>query len=79
LAVDRHAFAAREAREIDPVAASFETKRDALVEESLALQPLAESRLDQDVTRPLLDDPGPHPVLAVPPALPLEDDRFDPG
>ena len=58
-----------------PLAA--ELQLDAVVDDALALQPLARARLGQQVDRGLLEHAGPDAVLDVVAAARLDHDRLD--
>ena len=77
LAVDRDAPAAGELIEGDPVAFAGEAQLDAMVDEALALETLADADLDQEVDRPLLEHTCAHPSLDVVARTVLEDYRLD--
>src|SRR5918999_3532435 len=77
LAVDRDPASACELVERDPVTLAAEAKLDAVVDEALALQALADAHLDQEVHRPLLEHAGADASLDVVAAPILEDDGVD--
>ena len=66
-------------REVDAVALALELQLDAVVDEPLAPQPLADARLDQEVDRALLEHAGADAALDVLAAARLEHDRVDPA
>ena len=57
--------AARELAQRDAVALAVELQLDAVVDDALALQPLADARLDEQIDRALLEHAGADPVLDV--------------
>ena len=63
--------------EIDVVQRAVEAEVDAVVEQALALQPLADAGIDQEVARPVLDQPGADAALDIGAAAVLQDDRLD--
>src|SRR5262249_1658022 len=73
LAVDGHALADQLAK-IDVMQRSVEAEIDAVVEHRLALHALADTGLDQEIARPLLDQPGADPALDVFAVAVLQDD-----
>ena len=77
LAVDRDPLAAGEGREVDPVPGAAEANLDPLVDQGLAVHPLAEAGLVEDVDRPLFQHAGADAVLDVLPAAVLDDNRLD--
>ena len=77
LAVHRDAAAAGQLGEVDPVPAPGEAQLDAVVHEPLALHPVAEPALDQQVDRALLEHAGADALLQVRAAAHLEHHRLD--
>ena len=78
LAVDRDRAAAGERREVDPVAAAVEPQLDPVVHEALALHPLADPGLGEQLDRAVLEHARPDPLLDVLAAADLEHDGLDP-
>ena len=78
LAVDDDRPAVGELAERDPVPLAVELELDPVVDDALALQPLADAGLGEQVDRALLEHAGPDPVLDVVAAAVLEHDRLDP-
>ncbi len=79
LGVDGHGPAAGERGEVDAVPAPVEPQLDPVVPQPLPVHPLPGPGGAQHVGRPLLQDPGPLPLLDVGPVPALQDDRLDPG
>ena len=61
----------------DAVALAVEAELDAVMDETLALQALADARLDEQVDRALLEHARADALLDVVAAAALEDDRLD--
>jgi hypothetical protein len=64
-------------REVDPVARAEEPQLDPLVDETLALEPLADAGRLQQLDRAVLENPSTDALLDVLAAAHLEDDRLD--
>ena len=62
----------------DPMALAVELELDAVVDDPLALHPLADARLDEEVGGALLEHAGADALLDVLAAAGLEHDRLDP-
>ena len=77
LAVDRDRPPAGQLGERDAVAAALEAQLEALVDEPLAVQALADAGLGQDVDRALLEDAGTDALLDVGAAAGLEHDGLN--
>ena len=60
------------------MALAVELELDPVVDDPLALQPLADAGRDEQVDRALLEHPGADPLLDVLAAAALEHDRLDP-
>jgi hypothetical protein len=76
LTIDGHALA-DELAEIDVVQGAAEAEIDAVVEHALALHARAHADLDQEVARPLLDQPGADAALDIVAAAVLQHDGLD--
>ena len=77
LAVDHDRPPAGEVAQRDPVALARELELDPVVDEALALQPLARTCLHEEVDDRLLDDPGTGARLDVLAAPAFEDHGVD--
>ncbi len=78
LAVDRDRPPAGQRAQVDAVALAVEAQLDPVVDEPLAVQPVAQAGVGQQLDRALLEHPGAHPLLHVLAAARLEHDRPDP-
>ena len=78
LAVDGHAFPARQLGEIDAVTLAPEAQLDAVMDQSFALHARADAGLDEEVDRALLQHAGADALLDIGAAAVLEDHRIDP-
>jgi hypothetical protein len=74
LAVDRNRPAG-ERFEIHAVTAAAKTQLDAVVDEPFALEPVADSRIDQQVDRALFEHAGPDAFFRVAAAMALDHRR----
>ena len=63
---------------VDAMASMTEAQFDAVMDQTLAAHPLAESSLIEQIDGALFEDPGPHALLAMPPASGLKDNRVNP-
>ena len=78
LPVDGDALA-DEAGEVDPVVAALEAQRDPLVRHALAVEPLGQPDLAQQLDGGVFQHPRAHPLLDVGAAARLQHDGLDPG
>src|SRR5215210_159780 len=78
LAVDRDRPPLGELLEGDPVALAVEAELDALVDETLAVKPVGEAKLGEQIDCALLEDARPDPLLHVFPTAVLEHHALDP-
>jgi hypothetical protein len=76
LAIDGDALADQLAK-VDLVERAVETEMNAIVREPLALHALAHTGVDQEIARPLLDQPGADAALDIVAAAILNDDGVD--
>src|SRR6185312_11660084 len=77
LPVDRDPVAAGQLVERDAVAAALEAELDAVVDETLAPEAVADAHLDEQLDRPLLEHAGAHARLDVGAVARLENDGLD--
>ncbi len=73
LGVDSDGFAAREAAQVDAMAAPVETEFDAVVEERLALEAFADARFDHQIDGALFEQAGAQPRFDIFAGAKLED------
>ena len=79
LAIDGDAPAAGQARKVDAVPGAGKADLDAVVDEALALEPLAQPGLDQDIDAALLEHAGADATFDIVAAAILHDDGIDAG
>src|SRR5205809_347092 len=77
LPVDHDPAPAGELTERDPVGLAVEYEVDAMVDQSLALQAVADTGLAEQVDGALLQHAGPNALLDVLAGAALQHDRFD--
>jgi hypothetical protein len=77
LCVDGNRAPARQLRKVDPVTPPAEAELDAVVDEALALHPLADAGLGEKVDGALFEHAGPNRALDLVPAADFEHDRLD--
>ena len=77
LAVHHHALAAGQSGQIDPLLPASECQHDSVVDEPLAIHPVADLGFAHQVDHPLLENAGADACLDVFARMPLEDDARD--
>jgi hypothetical protein len=79
LSIDGDAAPAGQVRQVDAVMLAGKAKREALMPEAFAPEPVAEAYLGQQIDRVLLQDAGPDTIDHVLARTGFDHDRVDPG